>query len=64
MSVKGSDNTFDLNPKWARPLPLGFFHGIFIFINALLWDIPYSTNSNVIPAIYVFIGHAFEYNEM
>jgi hypothetical protein len=21
MSVKGSDNTFDLNPKWERTLP-------------------------------------------
>jgi len=29
-SVKGSGNTFDLDPKWARTLPLGFFHGIFI----------------------------------
>ena len=29
-SVKGTGNTFDLNPKWARTLPLGIFHGIFI----------------------------------
>jgi hypothetical protein len=29
-SIKGPGNTFDLNPKWARTLPLGIFHGIFI----------------------------------
>ena len=29
-SVKGPENTFDLIPKWARTLPLGIFHGIFI----------------------------------
>jgi hypothetical protein len=29
-SVKGTNNTHDLNPKWARTFPLGIFHGIFI----------------------------------
>jgi hypothetical protein len=29
-SVKGLDNIFDLIPKWARTVPLGIFHGIFI----------------------------------
>ena len=29
-SVKGPGNTFDLNPKWTRTLPLGIFHGLFI----------------------------------
>jgi len=28
-SVKGLGNTFELNPKWARTLPSGIFHGIF-----------------------------------
>jgi hypothetical protein len=30
MSVKGLGNTFDLNPKLARTLPLGIFHVVFI----------------------------------
>ena len=29
-SGKGPGNTFDLNPRWARTLPLGIFHGIYI----------------------------------
>ena len=29
-SVQGPGNTFERNPKWARNLPLGMFHGIFI----------------------------------
>ena len=29
-SVKGPCITYDLNPKWARTLTLGIFHGIFI----------------------------------
>jgi len=29
-SIKGPGNTFDLNLKWARALPLGMFHRIFI----------------------------------
>ena len=29
-SVKGPCITYDLNPKWARTLPLGIVHGIFI----------------------------------
>jgi hypothetical protein len=28
--------------------------------NAMLWNIPYSTNSNVIPGISVCIGHAIK----
>jgi hypothetical protein len=30
MSVKGLGNAFDLNPNWARTLPSGILHGIFI----------------------------------
>jgi len=29
-AVKGLGNTVDLNPKWARTLPSGILHGIFI----------------------------------
>jgi hypothetical protein len=29
-SVKGLCSTFELNPKWARNLPLGIVYGLFI----------------------------------
>jgi hypothetical protein len=32
-SVKGPGNTFDLNLKWIRTLPLGIFHGNAFDIN-------------------------------
>jgi hypothetical protein len=30
LEVKAPGNTFDLNPKWARTLPLEIFHVVFI----------------------------------
>ena len=30
MSAKGSDETFELSSKWARTMPLGIVHGIYI----------------------------------
>jgi len=29
-SVEGMGNTFELSPTWARTLPLGILHGIFV----------------------------------
>jgi hypothetical protein len=26
--------------------------------STMLWDIPYSTNNNVIPGIFVYMGHS------
>jgi len=51
--VKGSDNTFDLNPKWARTLPSFIYFSLVIhrdptpqkknqisklIVDTLLWD--------------------------